>query len=699
MPGRHLVIKDSIPKKALFGVSRNNHLATITSSERTVASAEIQLTLGVLAVLGGRRQFQHPFQRLESLQAQGFSNDDRAFAAALIKELRYFDTARRWLAEKRSARTTKPEQQAEIDSLLIDILQAEGKGNEAIEALAEFKKKWPTHPRAALGSLEKVGSEFAKVLGKLEDSKKARDADSAKADQLVSEANSDFKAQVQKPLDLLIEDLFKQAKAAKGNEKLSKIRLAYQAELARVNIFLVYARSLGEGEVHDSYLERGLKLADHFVSERDEFYIMRYEAQIQKGLYLYEMKRYAESAEELELIFDIEPFARPPYSPQLLKAFHTIRLKAYLFSAKAYNAAKKPGIAVSILKPIMRSTAVPGDPFAPAIGLVESDSDLQQFAVLARLEYGIAMADAGDAAAGMSTIHKVISKYDQLHKETKVDKYRAFVIDARKALGRVSSSGSAALSGRDYYQAAIGLKSELKLEEALRAFQTALAKLSASEVAEYAPICLNEIGELSFILKRYDEAAVAFSELADQHSESEIFRKKAATSFAASVDKAKRELGKAAASHAGYAESSQYRGDVIPGVVQRHDDCNHPHDGADSAAKNGQQGVIEVVFGILEVRCHVLVQHGFEQLAYERSSNKGNQDRKESVYPSVHSRIIREVEILEPKPSSGQSTAEDQWFLQGLEQNVIKLGLCFLGQSLEVLLDEPIDGASHDDAT
>ena len=488
------------------------------------------------------------------LQAQGFSNEDRAFADALIRELKYFDTARRWLAEKRSARTTKPEQQAEIDSRLIDILQAEGKGNEAIEALAEFKKKWPTHPRAALGSLERVGSEFAKVLGKLEESKKARDSDSAKADQLVSEATSDFKGEVQKPLDLLIQDLFKQAKAAKGNEKLSKTRLAYQAELARVNIFLVFARSLGEGEVRDSYLERGLKLADYFVNERDEFYIMRYEAQIQKGLYLFEMTRYAESAEELELIFDIEPFARPPYSPQLLKAFHTIRLKAYLFSAKAYNSAKKPGIAVSILKPIMRSTAVPGDPFAPAIGLVESDSDLQQFAVLARLEYGIAMADAGDAAGGMSVIHKVISKYEALHKETKVDKYRAFVIDARKALGRVSSSGSAALSGRDFYQAAIGLKSELKLEEALRAFQTALAKLSDSEVVEYAPICLNEIGELSFILKRYDEAAVAFSELAAQHSESEIFRKKAATSFAASVDKAKRELGKAAANHAGYAD-------------------------------------------------------------------------------------------------------------------------------------------------
>ena len=439
------------------------------------------------------------------LRAQGLGAEDGAFADALVRELRYFDTARRWLSEKRQSRGVKPEMMADIDSRLIDILQAEGKGEEALKALAEFKKNWPSHPRASLGSLETIGSDFAAVLSGFE--KAGTESDKAKSDALKSKAVADFRTKVEKPLNGLITDLIKQAKAAKGNERLTKKRLSYQAELARINIFLVYARSLEAGDVRNSYLEKGLKLADFFVNERADFYIMRYEAQIQKGLYLLEMERFLDSAEELELIFDIEPFARPPYSPQLLKAFHTIRLKAYLFSAKAYNGAKKPETAVNILKTIMRSTPVPGDPFAPAIGVVEKDSDLQQFAVLARLEYGIALADAGDAPKGMAAIHAVISKYEKLFKESKVDKYRAFVIDARKALGRVSSSGSAALSGRDHYQAAIGLKSELKLEEALNAFQTALAKLASSEVEEYAPLCLNEIGELSFILDRFDEAA------------------------------------------------------------------------------------------------------------------------------------------------------------------------------------------------
>ena len=116
-----------------------------------------------------------------SLQAQGFNSQDSAFADALIRDLRYFDTARRWLDEKRSSRRVKPAMMAEIDSKLIDILQAEGKGSEALEALVEFKNKWPTHPRAALGSLERIGSVFAKVLAKLEEANRERNSDAANA--------------------------------------------------------------------------------------------------------------------------------------------------------------------------------------------------------------------------------------------------------------------------------------------------------------------------------------------------------------------------------------------------------------------------------------------------------------------------------------------------------------------------------------
>ncbi|MCH2583473.1 MAG: hypothetical protein MK138_01775 [Planctomycetes bacterium] len=229
------------------------------------------------------------------LRAQGLGAEDGAFADALVRELRYFDTAHRWLSEKRQSRGAKPEMIADIDSRLIDILQAEGKGEEALKALAEFKKSWPSHPRASLGSLETIGSDFAAVLSELD--KASTEPDKAKSDALRSKAVAAFRSKVEKPLKGLIANLVKQAKAAKGNERLVKKRLSYQVELARINIFLVYARGLDTGDLRNSYLEKGLKLADFFVEERADFYIMRYEAQIQKGLYLLEMELFLDSAE------------------------------------------------------------------------------------------------------------------------------------------------------------------------------------------------------------------------------------------------------------------------------------------------------------------------------------------------------------------------------------------------------------------
>ena len=125
------------------------------------------------------------------LRAQGLGAEDGAFADALVRELRYFDTARRWLSEKRQSRGAKSEMMADIDSRLIDILQAEGKGKEALKALAEFKKNWPSHPRASLGSLETIGSDFAAVLSGFE--KAGTESDKAKSDALKSKAVAAFR--------------------------------------------------------------------------------------------------------------------------------------------------------------------------------------------------------------------------------------------------------------------------------------------------------------------------------------------------------------------------------------------------------------------------------------------------------------------------------------------------------------------------
>ena len=484
----------------------------------------------------------------------GLTDEEIALASALIREYKYFDTARRFLESLKTRRGAKPMLLAEIASLEIDIKQAEGK--DALADLDAFKKKFPWHPRASLGSLEQIGSKLGAALQKVELSKTEPDA--TKSAKALSDAKKIFTEEVSKPLDALIVSLGETAKASadkKGNQDPQKKRLFYQAEFARVNIFYVYANALPEDDKdREATFEKGLDYASFFVEERYEFFIMQYKAQIQKGLYLSALGRNKRAAEELELMYDVEPPSTRNMPPALIKAFHEIRLQALLFGARAHNAAGAYDNAVYALKPIMRAKLDPKNPLSPAIGAVEDDPDLQKFAVLARLEYGISVAGVGNVSAGMRAIHAVISKYEKLHKETKNETYQAFVIDARKALGRISAAGAASLSGKDYYQAGIGLKSQLKFEEALDSFQKALGALEPLEQAKIAPLCLNEIGEICYMLGRFDESAVAFSEIALYYPGAEIFTTKANRSFIGALTKAVTALGAAGAEHAGFKE-------------------------------------------------------------------------------------------------------------------------------------------------
>ena len=492
------------------------------------------------------------------LSARGLDADARAVLEALIRELRYWDTARRWLLELRAARGANKAVQAEVDSYLIDILQAEGKSAEALAALDKFKKDHPSHPRAALGALEQLAAVIGKVLGRLDQA--ATEPDPAKSAELLAATKKAFADEIETPLGALIADLDKQASEAKdsnGDPDLEKLRLAHQAELVRVNIYLIYARALPAADAdRTAALEKGLALAENFVNQRFDFYIMQYKAQLQKGLYLLELDRHARAAEEFSYLHDIEPPLRGTYDPALVKAFHEIRLQAILFGARALNAGKNSAAAADLLRRLMRSGVDPRDPLLPVLDVVEKDVDLEKYAVLARLEFGISIAGSGEVAQGMAEIHHVIAKYGDLQRQTSdqatKERYEAFVVDARKALGQVSAGGRVMLSGRDYYQAALGLKSQRAFDTALESFQRALASLAPTQRDEYAPLCLNEIGEICYILGRYDESAVAFSDMASFYPSSEIFVSKANRSFAGAVNKAKAALGAAGQDHAGF---------------------------------------------------------------------------------------------------------------------------------------------------
>lgn len=448
-------------------------------------------------------------------------DEDRAFIDFLVKELHYYDTALRYIDSLLKRGNLQPRFEADLFLQKIDCLKNLGKTSEANALATQFKQRFPQHARASLGNLEKIGEALGRVIEVYDQA--VLQPDKKKAAALRAEGASLFLAEVEKPLDALIADLRKKAEPPRAAEDKAKkkprgapseaeqnlLRSRNQVELARVKIFLVYARKVPlDDPARKARLEKGLALADEFVNKRFEFPVMQYEGQLQKGLYQFELGLFNDAEESLGVLYSIEPAGEKPYPKPVVAAFKTLRLQAILFAGKAMNAFKNYQRAVQIIE--QNYAKARKDEFD--LTKSEDDPDLRKFAVLVRLEYGIALAGSGQAQAGLGQIRDIITKYKASGAGGAA---QAFVTDARKALGRIAITGAATLQGKDYYEAAIGLKSELKLEDAVLAFQMALSRLNPRNAAEMnatAPRCLNEIGEINYLLGRFGESAVAYEE-------------------------------------------------------------------------------------------------------------------------------------------------------------------------------------------
>jgi tetratricopeptide (TPR) repeat protein len=191
----------------------------------------------------------------------------------------------------------------------------------------------------------------------------------------------------------------------------------------------------------------------------------------------------------------------------VVAAFKNLRLQAIVFGVRALLESNNTRRALSILEShLLRSS---GDAFD--LSGAEDDPALRQYAVLAKLEYGVALAKAGRPVEGLDQIQQLIRKY-----RGGTGQEEAYLNDARKALAELAALG-VKLRGEDYFESAMGLKGQLKWEEALGMFQQALAAVEPSGPADRSVqlACLNEIGECSFILARYTESAVAYKEAHD----------------------------------------------------------------------------------------------------------------------------------------------------------------------------------------
>jgi tetratricopeptide (TPR) repeat protein len=440
------------------------------------------------------------------------------------------------------------EDRAEIASLRIDVLLAQGKEAEAKAALERFKGQFPKHRRVASGSLEVINRAMAVVLAKFDQA--GLTSDDAKVAQLRSEAQRLFKETVQEPLDAMIADLNDKLQAIKKaeleapregprpaeNPERDRIEQAlFQSELSRLKAYIVYARRLEpDSKERQSILEKGLEYADRYVSERYEYPVMQYDGQLQRGILAYELGNYELALEHLSLLYDISPPWPGPYEDVVANAFKNLRLQSILFGARAAVQAGRGRDGVSVIKMYFLE-GKPGDPLS--LTNAEADRNLRQFAVLVTLEYGVAQAAMGRVADGLETIQSVIAKYSSAPEGSPE---RAYVNDARQKLGDLANLPGVTLRGADLYEAAIGLKSQKRWNEALGLFRKALSRLDASRTEDRIVIarCLNEIGEISFVVGRFMESTLAYHEVYRYFQDApEEVVKKVARNFVAAVTK------------------------------------------------------------------------------------------------------------------------------------------------------------------
>ncbi|MBI4584633.1 MAG: hypothetical protein HY717_11515 [Planctomycetes bacterium] len=487
------------------------------------------------------------------------SEHDKRFAEYLIQDLKYFDTAQRFLESLKKIYAGAGEK-GEIAFFEADILQHVGKTEEYLKKLNEAGKLDPQSKRAMTSSLLKINVDMGKVITAFEKANQTSDPKNSAV--FRKEARKYFQEKVLKPINALIDDLGKKVagqeqKFREDRKKNPKTREPEQlidlsrsrnlAELARVKIYLVYAKQLPRDDPsfqadQEKMLKDGLKYASEFVDNRPEFYLMQYDAQLRKGLYQMELGKFAAAAEDLSVLIGIEPPGAPPpggYPKEILRPLIDLQLQALLYSARSANLARKHAEAVAIVEEKLLKGK--NNPLREA----SRDPELEKYFVLSELELAIAHAGRGSSEKGLQMVQDLIARYSKLSTSPQAS---AYITDARKALGTIARIGGVALRAQDYYQGGIGLYAEGKLEESLGLFQQALGALADfNERNDLAPQCLEKIGWIHLKGQRFAEAALSYLEICRQYPRSELV-----TTAAVNALSSANKLTIAAKDHSGY---------------------------------------------------------------------------------------------------------------------------------------------------
>jgi len=458
----------------------------------------------LLLVLGGTPSLLA--QRLyEPVETGDLTPDELATLNLLVRDFGFTDVAQMWVDAR--LRRVSSGSRADLDWIRVDILEAEGRLDEAETLRDDLARRYPNHRRAKASELASVQSSMLRVRqisleAQYETDRGAREALLAQRDIL-------FRTEVQTELRTTIDRLNKELESADAVDP-EKADLRDQWEFYQLTAFYQYAELFPPGEpAYTEYYEKLFEAATAFVDERFDNLLRQYQALLARGRAHGALGRPEDAAWDFELIAGFEPPSDPPYPDEIVRVTRWLRLQGLQAAMKSWNDAGLSDRAVQVYdeKPESESFPWKADP---------EDAELLPFAVALDVEVAIANLGGGEMQAGLDSIRAMLDRFDS-------EQYRAgdpegaevYLADIGSGLARAVRIGVTGLPAEFLYRASVGFKRQGDLDRAIRAAQLALSRGSGVAADEFwVASSLYEIGECYDSLGLTEAAAGAFQSLA-----------------------------------------------------------------------------------------------------------------------------------------------------------------------------------------
>lgn len=439
--------------------------------------------------------------------AAGFSRgqlapEENRFIQALINEYQVLDIARQYCEKKLESATSDLARASYRWFLEADIPRITGDLERSQKANSELAKAFPKHPRAARARFDNVKIE----MDRLTDTWDAAmlEADMKKRGVLLDKMVSDFEKIIKPGFKELIKDLrelYKSTPRPKPGEAASEeynriLELRNETEyfwILALMRFADFARQPGLEGKRKAALDEAIDEAEYFVGNRPMLFVLRFLAQLQKGLAYKELGKFREAIGALDILKNVPIPSPPPWNAVLIEQIGLIHLQAYLNLIRCYNDNGKYQQAADLSDRLFGGQPPPVN----LVALQKTNTSMQPYWVEAQMEGGIALAGVGRPSEGAAKIRGIIATYAL--KQDSDFQARLFVNKARMALGRMVLVAGPIFSPDTILEAGKGFKDRKNWADAMNIFQTGLGvECDAPARINFFPRFLKEMAECAY---------------------------------------------------------------------------------------------------------------------------------------------------------------------------------------------------------